>query len=257
MSAAGALEPTRAEICAVACAEAWRGDGEILASPFGTVPSLGARLARLTFAPDLVLTDGEAALMANTPPLSTAEGDVVREAPMPYRRVFDVVWSGRRHIMMMASQIDRYGNQNLSCIGDWRRPTTQLIGVRGSPGNTVNHTTSYWIPAHTRRAFVEHVDMAGGVGYDRTAAHPAAARFHELRVVVTNLAVLDFATPDHAMRIRSVHPGVSVDEVREATGFELAADDVVPETRLPTGEELELVREVLDPERRRDAELPA
>ena len=53
---------TRAESCVVACADAWRGAGEVMASPFGTIPSLGARLAKLTFAPDLVLTDGEAAL---------------------------------------------------------------------------------------------------------------------------------------------------------------------------------------------------
>ncbi len=59
---------TRAESCVVACADAWRGDGEIMASPFGTVPALGARLAKLTFTPDLVLTDGEAALMVGAPP---------------------------------------------------------------------------------------------------------------------------------------------------------------------------------------------
>jgi acyl CoA:acetate/3-ketoacid CoA transferase beta subunit len=169
--------------------------------------------------------------------------------------VFDVVWSGRRHIMMMASQVDRYGSQNLSAIGDWRRPTTQLIGVRGSPGNTVNHTTSYWVPTHTPRVFVERVDMVSGVGYDRVAAVPAAARFHEVRVVVSNLGVFDFATPDHRMRLRSVHPGVTVDEVRAATGFDLAGDRVT-ETRVPSAEELALIRDVLDPERLRDRELP-
>ncbi|HLX89548.1 MAG TPA: CoA-transferase [Acidimicrobiales bacterium] len=250
-------EVSRAEICAVACADAFRGDGEILASPFGTIPSLGARLARLTFEPDLVLTDGEAALMANTPAVSSGADELVREAWMPYRRVFDVVWSGRRHVMMMASQLDRYGNQNLSCIGDWARPTTQLIGVRGSPGNTVNHTTSYWVPGHTSRVFVEHVDMVSGVGYDRVASQPAAARHHEVRVVVTNLAVLDFATEDHAMRLRSVHPGVTVEEVQAATGFTLALPDPVPVTRAPDAEELQLLREVLDPKGQRDRELPS
>ena len=54
---------TRAESCIIACADAWRDAGEIMVSPFGTIPSLGARLAKSTFAPDLVLTDGEAALM--------------------------------------------------------------------------------------------------------------------------------------------------------------------------------------------------
>ncbi len=59
---------TRAEFCVIACADAWRAAGEVMASPFGTIPSLGARLAKLTFAPDLVLTDGEAALMIGAPP---------------------------------------------------------------------------------------------------------------------------------------------------------------------------------------------
>jgi len=249
-------EVTRAEVCAVACADAWRGDGEVMASPFGTVPAIGARLARLTFEPDLVLTDGVAALMANTPSVSAAPGELVLEAWMPYRRVFDVVWSGRRHIMMMASQIDRFGNQNLSVIGDWARPKSQLIGVRGAPGNSVNHTTSYWVPSHSLRTFVEHVDMVCGVGYDRAAAAGSAAtRFHEVRVVVSNLGVFDFDTPDHAMRLRSVHPGVEVDEVVAATGFALVLPDPVPRTRLPSAEELELVREVLDPAGLRDKEV--
>ena len=154
--------------------------------------------------------------MANTPPLSAAAATpMVLEAWMPYRRIFDVVWSGRRHVMMMASQVDRYGNQNLSCIGDWAKPKAQLIGVRGAPGNTVNHPTSYWVPSHSPRSFVEHVDMVCGVGYDRAAAAgPAATRFHDVRVVVSNLGVFDFDTPDHAMRFRSLHPGVSLDEVR-------------------------------------------
>ena len=137
---------TRAETCAVACAEVWRDAGEVMASPFGVIPSLGARLAKLTFAPDLVLTDGEAALMVGAPPISTPPAELVREAAMPYRSVFDVVWSGRRHIMMMASQIDRTGNQNISAIGDHAHPKVQLVGVRGAPGNSVNHPTSYWVP---------------------------------------------------------------------------------------------------------------
>jgi acyl CoA:acetate/3-ketoacid CoA transferase beta subunit len=251
-------EVTRAEVVAVACADAWRGDGEIVASPFGTIPAIGARLARLTFAPDLVLTDGEAALMANTPAVSADRSEFVLEAWLPYRRVFDVVWSGRRHVMMMATQVDRYGNQNISCIGDWSRPKTQLIGVRGAPGNTINHTTSYWVPSHSTRSFVENVDMVGGVGYDRAqAAGPAAERFHEIRVVISNLGVFDFDTPDHAMRLRSVHPGVEVSDVVAATGFELAMADPVPITRLPEADELELIREVLDPTGLRDKELPA
>ena len=251
------VEPaTRAEVCAVACAEAWRGDGELMASPFGTIPLLGARLARLTFEPDLVLTDGEAALMVGAPPLATRPGELVREAAMPYRSVFDVVWSGRRHIMMMASQIDRTGNQNISAIGDHRQPKVQLVGVRGAPGNSVNHPTSYWVPDHSVRSFVAHVDVVSGVGYWRAAAAgEGARRFHDIRRVVSNLGVFDFDTPDHTMRLRSYHPGVTVDDIVAATGFELTVPDDVAETRLPTLEELDLIRVVLDPGALRDREV--
>jgi acyl CoA:acetate/3-ketoacid CoA transferase beta subunit len=239
---------TRAEVCAVACADLFAADGEILASPMGTMPLLGARLARLTSNPDLVLSDGEAYLLAGVPEIG---GSAPLEGWLPYRKVFDVVAAGTRHVVMGANQIDRYGNQNISCLGPHDKPTRQMFGARGGPGNTVNHRTSYWVGKHAARVFVEHVDFVSGVGYDR-----AAGRFHDLFRIVTNLAVLDFATPDHAMRIASVHPGVTVEQVQEQTGFPLAADDVGT-TREPTGEELLLLREVLDPTGVRNNEVPA
>jgi len=230
-------DATRDEVCVVACAHAWRGDGAVLASAFGVIPTLGARLARATFEPDLMVSDGEALLVAN--PLKFGGTDKLVEGWVPFRTVFDLVWSGRRHVMMGATQIDRHGNQNISCIGDWSRPKRQLIGVRGAPGNTVNHATSYWVPKHSARTFVERVDMVCGVGTDRGAA--------DLRRVVTNLCVFDFAGPDRTMRLASLHPGVTVDEVLANTGFEVSPAIDVPESRLPTREELDLIRRVLDP----------
>jgi acyl CoA:acetate/3-ketoacid CoA transferase beta subunit len=253
-----ASQPSLAEVCVVACAEAWRGDGEILASPIGTIPTVGARLAALTFEPDLVYTDGDALQLA-APIAAGAAADVPKsvEAWMPFGRMFDIVWSGRRHVMMGATQVDRYGNQNIACIGPWAKPKAQLLGVRGAPGNTVNNPTSYWVPQHSTRVFVESVDCVSGVGYDRAAAAgPSATRFHEIRVVVSNKAVLDFDTPDHAMRIRSVHPGVTVDDVVENTGFPLVVPDDVPVTRAPTDEDLLLIRDLLDPANLRNAEVP-
>ena len=240
---------TRAEACAVAIAETFRGDGEILVSPIGTLPMIGARLAKLTFAPDILLTDGVAAIVANVQPVGGAPGpEPIVESWMPYRSVFDTLWSGRRHVMMGATQIDRFGNQNIACIGAFERPKAQLLGMRGAPGNTLNHPTSYWIPNHSIKAFVERVDVVSGVGYDRAAAlGERAARFHEIRRVVSNLGVFDFDTPDHSMRLASVHAGVRVEEVVENTGFELAIDGEIPETRAPTDRELTIIREVLDP----------
>lgn len=239
---------TLAELCAVACAEAWRGDGEILASPIGLLPTLGARLAKATFSPDLLITDGIARAVSDTMPIGARATDFAIEAWLPYRAIFDVVWSGRRHVMMGASQIDRFGNQNIACIGDFNKPKSQLLGMRGAPGNTINHPTSYWIANHSVRSFVTKVDVVSGVGYDRARAlGEKASRFHEIRRVVSNLAVLDFESPDNAMRLRSVHPGVTVEAVVKATGFALMIPENVPETRAPSAEELRLIRDVIDP----------
>ena len=87
-------------------------------------------------------------------------------------------------------------------------------------------------------------------------AGPAASRFNDIHRIVSNLAVFDVRGPDDTVRVLSVHPGVTVDEVREATGFELATDGDVPVTREPTTEELVLIREVLDPKALRHREVP-
>jgi acyl CoA:acetate/3-ketoacid CoA transferase beta subunit len=244
-------EATRAEVCAVACADLFAGDGEILASPMGTLPTLGARLARLTTEPDLLLSDGEALLFADTPALGAP---APLEGWLPYSKVFDVVASGRRHVVMGANQLDRYGNQNISCLGEHAKPSRQMFGSRGGPGNTVNHRTSYWVPRHTPRVFVPAVDVVSGVGYDRAGG--SAGRFHDVYRVVTNLAVLDFNTVDRSMRLASVHPGSTVDQVQAQTGFPLRTDDVTT-TRLPSFAELRLLRDVLDPRGEREKEVPS
>jgi acyl CoA:acetate/3-ketoacid CoA transferase beta subunit len=249
--------PTRAEVCAAAIADCFAHDGEILANPIGTLPVIGGRLAKATVAPELVMTDGEALLVENILPVGVDNPEKVVAGWNPYRSMFDVVWSGRRHVMMSGSQLDQYGNQNFAFIGAYEAPRTQLLGMRGAPGNTINDKTSYWIPTHTTRVFVPAVDAVSGVGYDRAAALANdGGRFHNIANVVTNLAVLDFATPDHRMRLRSVHPGVTVDDVVAATGFELAIDGDVPESRLPTDEELMWIRERIDPNGLGEEEVP-
>jgi acyl CoA:acetate/3-ketoacid CoA transferase beta subunit len=260
------VSATRAEICVVALAEAFRGDGERLCNPIGTIPMIAGRLARETFEPDLVMTDGYATFTTSALPPGVdpyrSEGnrvvvDAVVETHNPYRQMFSVLWNGKRHVVMGATQIDRWGNQNLACVGEWDRPKVQLLGFRGAPGNTINHTTSYWVPRHSPKVFVEAVDVVCGIGYDRARElGPTASRFHEIRRVVSDLGSFDFATDDRRMRLRTVHPGVNVDDVREATGFDLVIDDALDESRLPTSDELALIREMLDPDGLREREVP-
>lgn len=237
---------SRADQCIVALSDAFRGDGEILASPMSTLAMVAVRLAKLTHAPDLMMSDGVASLVANVTPLGAPSADLVIEGWVPYRTIFDIVWSGRRHVIMGASQVDRFGNQNISAIGDYAKPKSMLLGVRGAPGNTLNHTTSYFIPNHSTRSFVEKVDVVSGVGYDRAKKLGTAARFHEIRRVVSNLGVFDFGGEDRAMRLVSTHAGVTVDDVVKNTGFALSIGDVT-ETRAPSQEELGLIRGSIDP----------
>ena len=245
-------DATIAEICIAACADTYRDSGEVLAHAVGVIPALGARLARLTSAPDLVLSDGEAFFLSDPP----APGDPDAPEPAiegwaPFRRIFDILATGRRQSMMGASQIDRFGNQNISLIGDWKRPRRQLIGVRGAPGNTANHRVDYWVSRHSARVFVDKVDMVSGVGNDR--AREAGLIHHRLGVVITNLAVFGFAA-DGSIEVRSIHPGVDPQTVVESTGF---AVDVAgaPSTRVPSAEELRLIRDVLDPRGTRTREV--
>jgi acyl CoA:acetate/3-ketoacid CoA transferase beta subunit len=200
------------------------------------IPKLGVRLARRTFAPDLLETDGVAHLV-------DTEGK--RIGWMPYEHVFDIVWNGTRHVMMGASQIDQHGNQNISAIGPYDKPKVQLLGVRGAPGNTACHTTSYWVGKHNARVFVPAVDVVSGIGTDHGAKR--------LGGVVTNLGVFDFDGPNGQMRVVSLHPGIDLATAQEATGFALHAPDNIPQTPSPTDEAMSLL-DALDPDRRvRDA----
>jgi acyl CoA:acetate/3-ketoacid CoA transferase beta subunit len=236
----------------IACAELFRGAGEIMVSPMTTIVSIGARLARLTFAPDILLTDGEARLLADTPAIG-AKGAI--EGWMPFGRVFETLTWGRRHVVMGANQIDRYGNQNLSAFGPLQHPSRQMFGVRGAPGNTINHATSYWVGNHSKRVFCDEVDIVSGIGWDKVDPGNPAYRFADIHRVVTNLGVFDFGGPGHTMRAVSLHPGIEPDEVAANTSFEVHGLADAERTRLATVDELTLIRERIDPKALRDKEV--
>jgi glutaconate CoA-transferase subunit B len=146
-------------------------------------------------------------------------------------------------------QVDRYGQSNISLVGDYARPKSAFLGVRGFPGNTINHANSMFVPNHSTRVFVPgEVDMVGGVGYN-PARWPGGRKPSglDLRLIVTDLAVLDFKGPDHQIRVASLHPGISFEQVQENTGFPLARVGSVLATKAPAALELELIRRTLDP----------
>ncbi|MDT0575352.1 ketoacid CoA transferase [Croceicoccus sp. F390] len=235
-----------AELCIFACAEAFRTEREIIATGVGTVPRLGASLARLSHSPGLLMTDGEAWLVEQPVPIGPRDyNDRKRAGYLPFSRFFDsAVWTGRRHAMVTPTQIDRFGQTNLSYLGGTHeQPKVQMLGVRGFPGNSIYHPNSMFIPQHGKRVFVEgEVDMVSSAGYN-PAKRIKGGNYSaiDLRRIVTNLCVMDFGGPDHAIRVVHLHPGVTFDEVQEATGFELAKADDIGETPLPTAEALEII----------------
>jgi len=235
-------------ICAAS--EAWRHDGEVLATGIGIVPRLAASLAKLTFNPDLMMTDSEAWLVSEPVPVGP-RGDyrIRRETHMGFARIFDNVWGGKRHAMVGPTQVDRYGQANISMIGaDYRRPKAQMLGVRGFPGNSMNHANSFFVPNHGTKVFVEgEVDMVASAGYNPARlARGWRLEDIDIRLIVTNLCVMDFGGPGRQVRLRSLHPGVTAEQVQQATGFPLHVPAAVPTTTAPTAEQLALLAR-LDP----------
>ena len=238
--------PSLAEICISASSKAWHGDGEILATGIGLIPRIAAGLAKLTHNPDLMMTDGETYLISRPVPMGKRDvsNDQV-EGYMSYSRVFENLWGGKRHAMVTPTQIDSFGQTNISAIGDYNSPKVQLLGVRGFPGNFINHKNSIFIPNHSVKTFVEgEVDMVSGMGFKNKDL--SNGKF-EIKLVVTNLGVFDFSGENNNLQLLSLHPGVNVDDVVTNTGFNvlIKSDEI---TSMPSNEELTLIREVLDPQ---------
>lgn len=241
---------TLAELCIAAVTEAFRTDREIVGTGIGPIPRLGVGLAKLTHSPGLMMTDGEAYLVEQPVPIGPRDYDDRKKAGyLPFSRFFDAaVWTGRRHAMVTPTQVDRFGQTNLSALGGTHeQPKVQMLGARGFPGNGIYHPNSMFIPVHSERVFVEgEVDRISSPGYN-PARRIEGGNYSgiDLRRIVTNLCVMDFAGADNAPRVISLHPGVSFAEVQEATGFELE-DAVDGETPLPSEDQLAIIAS-LDP----------
>ncbi len=231
-------------------AYAWQNDGEVLATGITPLPRLAASLAKTSLNTALMMTDAECWLVEEpVPPGPRGDYQMKVEGWAPYARTFENLWSGKRHAMVAPVQLDRFGQTNISVVGDHARPKAQMLGARGFPGNTLHHQNSYFFPVHSRRALVAgEVDFVCSVGYN-PARWPGGIkpRHLDLRMIITNLCVLDFGGPRHAIRLVSLHPGVPLQEVLDNTGFDIVVPEGTPAaTTLPTPEMLaEIAR--LDP----------
>lgn len=252
-------EYSLAELMVVAASEAFRHDGEVLATGIGLLPRLAASLAMKTCNRDMMMTDSEAFLLSEPNPVSGRKSHAgqQQETWMGFSRIFDNVWSGKRHAMVGPSQIDRFGQTNISAMGGtYDNPKVQMLGVRGFPGNSISHANSFFVPTHNKRVFVEgECDVVCSIGYN-PARLPKGYSLDEIdvRMVITDLCVMDWQGPHHMLQLRSLHPGVTVEQVLENTGFEIHVPANVPVTAAPTLEQLAIIAQ-LDPQNWRAKQL--
>lgn len=246
---------TLAELCIVAAAKAFSNDGEVLATGIGVIPRLAASLCMKTINTDLMMTDSEAYLLSEPNPLGKRDDNFVQrnETWMGFSRIFDNVWSGQRHAMLGPTQIDKFGQSNTSALGGtYEQPKVMMLGARGFPGNSISHPNSFFVPGHNTRVFMDgECDFVSSIGYN-PARLPKGHSLDDvqIRLIVTDLCVMDFGGPDHQIRLVSLHPGVSREQVQENTGYEVHMPDEVPTTAAPTQVQLDVIA-TLDPHNQR------
>ncbi|HUK94028.1 MAG TPA: CoA-transferase subunit beta [Gaiellaceae bacterium] len=209
-------------------------DGDVCFVGIG-LPSLAANLARATHAPGCVLIYESGTIGAKPAelPLSIGDGELAETADsvVSVPEMF-AYWLQGGHMdvgFLGAAQIDRWGNLNSTVIGDYDSPKVRLPGGGGAPEIATSARKVFVMLRQTPRAFVEKLDFLTSVG-DR------------VEVVVTDLGILEPDPETRELTLTLVHPGVEVDQVREATGWDLRVADELAETKPPTEEELSTLR---------------
>jgi glutaconate CoA-transferase subunit B len=219
------------EMMAVEAARRLR-DGDVCFVGIG-LPSLAANLARATHAPNCVLIyeSGTIGAKPRELPLSIGDGELAEtaDAVVSVPEMF-AYWlqGGRIDVGFLgAAQIDRNANLNSTVIGDYDPPKVRLPGAGGAPEIATSVREVFVMLRHSRRAFVERLDFRSSVG-DRVSN------------VVTDLGILE--PRDGELTLTRVHPGVSAEQAREATGWELRVAGDLAETEPPTDGELTALR---------------
>jgi len=200
-------------------------------------PSTAALLARMVHNPDLVLVyeSGTIGAKPHRVPLSIGDGELAATADfvVSVPEMFNY-WIGPGRIdvaFLGAAQVDRRANLNSTVIGDYDHPTTRLPGAGGAPEIALGCPEVIVVAPHSPRTFVDTLDFKTTDGHHTTA-------------VITDLGVLEPGADDE-LELVAIHPGVEIDEVREATGWALRVADEVARTPEPSAAELDALRELV------------
>jgi glutaconate CoA-transferase, subunit B len=220
------------------------------------LPTLATTLAQLTVAAgiEIVYESGVCGAHPSHLPETIADAVLITgaEAVLPMPALFGYVLQGGRIDVgfLGAAQIDRWGNLNSSVIGVWDKPTVRLPGSGGAVEVMASAKEVFVVMRrHTPRSFSAELDFCTSPGPDRALAEGIRPRGAGVTRVVTELGILGRSGIGEQLTLTGVHPGVTVDEVRRATGWDLQVADSVDTIEPPTPAELRLLREHVDPGR--------
>ena len=218
------------------------------------LPSTAANLAKRTSCPDLVLIYESGAIGAHPSrlPLSIGDGELAEtaDAVVSVPEIFNYwLQPGRIDVgFLSAAQLDRYANINTTLIGtDYRQPKVRLPGAGGAPEIAASCREVIVVVRQSARTFVDRVDFVTSFGYGRGGGDRAALGLpgQGPLLVITDLGVLEPDPDSRELTLTRVHPGVEVDQVRAATGWDLAVAPSLSRTQPPTGAELAALRTLL------------
>lgn len=243
MSIASAVDYSTAELMAVVMARQLRPREVAIMGAVSALPQAACRLAQLTNAPGLwFIAGGSGAVNPRLEPLVESSCDerlLEAECVLPLPDV--ILLEGRGDLIDVffagGLQIDVHGNCNLGPVGEWHRPSLRGPGGVGLPFVSRAGRVVIYSMSHDRRTFVPHVDFVSGPGFPATHGGGPS-------LIVTPLCTMDFDPSDHVARLASLHPGIALEQVLEATGFAPAVPAHLPTTSPPTGEELRILRQI-------------
>jgi acyl CoA:acetate/3-ketoacid CoA transferase beta subunit len=227
-------------------------DDDFIVSATNNCGFVGIALAKELYAPKLsfyMAAKGKGAFLRNVryPFMIGAPPERFIETLVNMEDIFDALGRGKWCMIMQSVQIDKYGYTNLSLVGDINRPSNVFVGSRAVPDNTINYPrTLYFVPKHAKRVFVEKVDFISGVGYGKERRE-GVVKWGAPAMIITNLCVMDFDEESGRVRLKSIHTGITLDQIKDNTGFDLILPDPVPGTEPPSAEELHWIREIIDP----------
>lgn len=243
-------DPTPAEVMVVAAARQLAGERVCFVGV--GLPNIACNLARRTSNPDLQLVYEAGVYGARPPRLPLSIGDpALVTGSDAIHGMFELfayyLQGGLIDVGFLgASQIDRHGNINTTVIGKYGRPSVRLPGSGGACEIAINARKVFVIVRQSKRSFVERVDFTTSPGH-LAGERPPGWLGRGPSVVVTDLGVYGFDASGE-MELRTLHPGVTLEQAREHTGWELRVVEDLGETPAPSEEELRLIREDLDPE---------